>query len=368
MPTKGSGGRETLIHCYNCHEDYSPTYRRCPFCNAKNARPAQQEPEEEREAEYEEAPRPAARGGKRLDPGSRGQSQRQRRQPAYEDGYDDEDDEDRGGLPWGRIALYAASALIILAAAYLIFFKLAPKLFPGGAQTTASPSPSASAVVTAEPSPSPIVTPPAVSPDVTDPPITSQVPALSPPPAASFTLSRTEFTLSDKYPTYTVKATGAEAPIIWEIDKPQVATVDQNGLVSAVAAGRATLTATDANGAIAVCTVYVGNFTGGGAADPSAAPGTSDAPAPTPGGSDAPAGTLTLNRDDFTLSDRYPTFTMKATGASGAVTWSVADTSVVTINQEGFVAAVANGKTTITATDASGATATCVVYVANFTG
>ena len=32
MPSKPS--RNTLIHCAACGEDYSPTYRRCPFCGA----------------------------------------------------------------------------------------------------------------------------------------------------------------------------------------------------------------------------------------------------------------------------------------------------------------------------------------------
>ena len=30
----------SLIHCAVCGEDYSATYKRCPFCGAKNAPPA----------------------------------------------------------------------------------------------------------------------------------------------------------------------------------------------------------------------------------------------------------------------------------------------------------------------------------------
>ena len=29
----------SLIHCDQCGEDYSATYKRCPFCNAKNDPP-----------------------------------------------------------------------------------------------------------------------------------------------------------------------------------------------------------------------------------------------------------------------------------------------------------------------------------------
>ena len=32
----------SLIHCAVCGEDYSATYKRCPFCGAKNAPPAAQ--------------------------------------------------------------------------------------------------------------------------------------------------------------------------------------------------------------------------------------------------------------------------------------------------------------------------------------
>ena len=34
MPSKSS--RDTLIHCAACGEDYSATYRRCPFCGERN--------------------------------------------------------------------------------------------------------------------------------------------------------------------------------------------------------------------------------------------------------------------------------------------------------------------------------------------
>ena len=51
-------GRNGLIHCDNCGEDYSSTYKRCPFCD---------EYEEEYEAPAREHRRQSSgRGGKRL--------------------------------------------------------------------------------------------------------------------------------------------------------------------------------------------------------------------------------------------------------------------------------------------------------------
>ena len=32
MARKVPGSRSELIHCENCDEDYSATYKRCPFC------------------------------------------------------------------------------------------------------------------------------------------------------------------------------------------------------------------------------------------------------------------------------------------------------------------------------------------------
>ena len=53
MPSKPS--RNTLIHCAACGEDYSPTYRRCPFCGERN--------DPKRAPARDEAPPPArARG------------------------------------------------------------------------------------------------------------------------------------------------------------------------------------------------------------------------------------------------------------------------------------------------------------------
>ena len=48
----------SLIHCAACGEDYSVTYKRCPFCGAKNAPPPPPAPKPSREAEREPEARP----------------------------------------------------------------------------------------------------------------------------------------------------------------------------------------------------------------------------------------------------------------------------------------------------------------------
>ena len=79
MAQKTRGGRDNLIHCPNCGEDYASTYRRCPFCNNKPARDSREEDDLEPfplvdadredavdyEQPYDDTPA-APRGGKRL--------------------------------------------------------------------------------------------------------------------------------------------------------------------------------------------------------------------------------------------------------------------------------------------------------------
>ena len=67
-------GRNGLIHCDNCGEDYSSTYKRCPFCD---------EYEEEYEAPAREHRRQSSgRGGKRLATLQSRAQQQPKRQPA----------------------------------------------------------------------------------------------------------------------------------------------------------------------------------------------------------------------------------------------------------------------------------------------
>ncbi len=366
-----SKARTELIHCDNCGEDYAATYRRCPFCDAK---PGQRfEPVDE--TEYEEpfddddgyAPA-SPRGGKRLAGGSRGGG--------------------RGPGFWLRIVLYVLSAVVILAAIWVLCTYIFPRFFPAG---EAQPSPSPSEMTaTAAPSSSPIpsedpvggLTPlPAVdddplsldSPDLppveTDPissqtPVSSQAPIASQAPASSQTpvstaapaalkLSSTDFTLSPKYPTYQLEIEGVgRAQATYEMSDPNVATVSSGGLVTAVANGNTTLTVTAQNGASATAVVRVSGM--GAPAQSSAGP----SPAPA-----SASGQATLNHTDFTINAAYPDpVRLRVTGGQ-AVGWSSSDGGVASVSDNGTVTAVGNGTAKITCTLSDGATLTCTVRV-----
>ena len=133
--------------------------------------------------------------------------------------------------------------------------------------------------------------------------------------------------------------------VTWESSDTKVATVD-NGLVTAVAEGTATITVTTTDGNFEdTCTVTVTQ------------------PAETP------VASVTLDKTSLTLdvggSDTL-TATVKPDDATNkAVKWSSSNENVATVDQNGNVKAVGAGTATITAaaSDGSGKTATCTVTV-----
>ena len=64
MPNKrATGSRSTVIRCPNCGEDYSVTYKRCPFCEEKASAKKRERYEDDGgdfEIEYEGEHRPFA--------------------------------------------------------------------------------------------------------------------------------------------------------------------------------------------------------------------------------------------------------------------------------------------------------------------
>ncbi|MBE6069872.1 MAG: hypothetical protein E7211_19590, partial [Clostridium lundense] len=126
--------------------------------------------------------------------------------------------------------------------------------------------------------------------------------------------------------------------VTWTSDKTSVATVDQNGAVTAVAAGTAIITATNKNGTggadvVGRCTVKVSSF------------------------ELAPAALSMIPRETKTLA------AMLNGEAAGSVTWESSNTAVATV-EGGVVTAVAAGTATVTATErTTGLTATCAVTV-----
>lgn len=91
----------------------------------------------------------------------------------------------------------------------------------------------------------------------------------------------------------------------------------------------------------------------------SQAPAASSAP-------DSSTGSLKLSAEDFTLSDRYPTYQMEIEGVGRAqATYVMSDESVAGVNSTGYITAKKNGVTKLTVTAADGRTATAIVRVSD---
>ena len=146
--------------------------------------------------------------------------------------------------------------------------------------------------------------------------------------------------------TATVSPAGADNPsVTWASDNTSVATVDQNGNVSALAPGTATITVTTTDGnKTATCTVTV-----------TAPP----APIDVQSISMKSATTIGIGASE-TLT---VTYNPADANTNKALTWSSNNTSVATVDANGTVTGVAAGTATITATTANGKTATCSVTV-----
>lgn len=133
--------------------------------------------------------------------------------------------------------------------------------------------------------------------------------------------------------------------VTWKSSDTKVATVD-NGLVTAVAEGTATITVTTADGGkTATCEVTV--------TQPAKTPVTS----------------VTLDKTSLTLdvggSDTLTATVKPDNATTKTVTWSTSNENVATVDQNGNVKAVGAGTATVTAaaSDGSGKTATCEVTV-----
>lgn len=157
--------------------------------------------------------------------------------------------------------------------------------------------------------------------------------------AEGLTLDRETLDLAEAGTTMTLVPTfspeGSTGTVTWSSSDEAVATVDGQGMVTAVAPGTATITATLENGQSAQCTV---NCTW----DPEAAADGEEAP--------AEQTTVGLSANDITLDSAGDSQQLTVNGAEGDVTWASEDTAVATVDDQGNVTAVAPGRTTVTAT------------------
>ena len=337
--------KNALIKCEHCGEYYSVTYRECPFCDEYDMEM------EASASDYQPIPRRGS-GGRRLVSNKKG------------GGYG------RGWTP-GRVLVNLISVGFIIGAILIVTSIIKPLIdrghisqpTPPAVETQApspstDPSPSPSEAVSPSPSaePSPSVEPsPSAEPSPSSEP-TPSIPADQ--TATGFTISHTDFSLSNQYPTpITIKVTffpaGSTGTITWTSSDPDVAWVDANGKVSpGTKQGTATITATMAGGATQKCVVR-STVTGG-----SAAPSSNPSPSP----SASATVNFTLNKSDFTMSRRGETYQIKISGTTATASWASSNTAVATVSADGTVTAVGNGNCTITAKIGT-STQKCIVRV-----
>lgn len=160
--------------------------------------------------------------------------------------------------------------------------------------------------------------------------------------AESITLNKTslEMELDETAQlTATVLPEDAEnKEVSWSSSDSKIATVDANGLVTAVAAGKATVTASCGN-ITADCAVTVNG---------------------------RKSESITLDKESITLfegeTEQLTATVLPADAEDKTVTWTSSDNSVATVDGNGLVTAVAEGNATITATNTT-LSATCAVTV-----
>ena len=165
-------------------------------------------------------------------------------------------------------------------------------------------------------------------------------------PVTAITLNKTTLRLTEgENETLTVTYTPEDADgrsVTWTSSDDNVAIVDANGNVTAVAEGAAIITATSGNGKTAQCAVVVSKKAN-------------------------PVTAIALNKTTLRLTeDENETLSVTYTPADAdgrSVTWTTSNGNVATVDAQGKVTAVAEGTAIITATSVNGKTAQCVVIV-----
>mgnify|MGYP002510140582 CR=1 FL=1 len=221
--------RNDVIRCENCGEDYSITYKRCPFCDERPGR--------------------GGIAGKRV-ANTRG------------GGY---------GRPINpiQVAGLVISLILIISALFIVWRFVGAPLFgggnrtPGSSQSTSGSVDSTGSQSTSRPNTS---TSQPQNPDGSG----GSISIILPPAVQSITLSRSEFTL-DNGESWTITATllpaGVTGDVIWSSSNTAVATVDAGGTVTNVNTGKSNtkVTITASCGDVsAECAVYCKPKSGGG--------------------------------------------------------------------------------------------------------
>ena len=307
-----------MKRCPICGENYSDTYKSCPFC------------EEEAALQRGNQLRRGGRGGKRASSGNK------RGQPNLLS-------------PILVILILIMAALLV----YLLFGdKIADQLAgnqedPGTEEVTPAPP-------TLDENEDEDTTAPEVGTDTDDQDDgegtgdTAEETDLTALPE-TLTMSylgapKTEFTMSVGDDSIPLTASGGSGSYTWSSSDENIATVDADGKVSAVSAGQATITVTDGSGK-GTCMVRVKG-------------GTSSGQTTTTPSSSAHK----LSSTDFTTHVGDPDVQLKVSGTTSSVTWASKNTGIATVSGSGVVKAVSAGTTTITAT-VDGKVLECIVRV-----
>lgn len=299
--------------CPNCGEEYSDTYRTCPFC-------------EEEEAIKRGHPL-RRRGGRRAE----------KRKPS------------NGGA--GGVMLLLCAVIIIGVLGYVVFgddvadavgIRTDPEPAPSGTQVDPPTEPGDLNGTPADPTPDD--TPP-VDPAVTDPdPDIPDEPPEQPTEPVPLALNQTNITIrvGDKGRLDYIGGTGE---VTWTSSNENIATVE-GGTITGMAGGTVTITAASGE-ETATCQVKV---EGEAWVNPNAS-------------------SYKLSKTDFTLRSGENSWQLKIKrdngsweilGAADGVTWASANTSVATVSDTGLVTRAGKGMTTVTAT-VDGVTMECIV-------
>ncbi len=252
MATKQEPIRRTdVVRCETCGEDYSITYKRCPFCDERPGR----------------SPRAGAGGGRRVS----------------------------GGTNPLQVFILILSVVLIIAALFIVFTTVAPLLSrkePTPQQPDQQPSisqpiqtepsaPDSTGDVSLEPgTDTPVTDEPGTEPPGTDLPVTPEPPTISDPVIVanvnSLSLNKTDFTLAaDETFTFKAKVDPADTKITWTSSNESAAKVSADGVVANVNTSshqvKVTITAT-AGDKTATCTVYCRGGSSGNAGNTPTAP------------------------------------------------------------------------------------------------
>lgn len=319
MATKRPAGtRPEVVRCPYCGEDYSITYKRCPFCDGKSDSGDSSIDDEQYDGHRS--------GGKRLSSNSRG------------GGY--------GGAEHSplRIIGTVVSLGLIAAAIGIVILVVSPLVRRGN---TLNPSPPATPGISASVSPSPSADP---APSGTGTPAPSVSPSPSIPAeqtATSFTINREDFSMNAAGEVWNLGPAflpaGSHGILTWSSSAPEVATISDAGIVTAVSPGTTTVTATMAGGYTQECIVRC-SWTGGTSS---------------PGGTLA-GGTLSASHSDVTLDRSGESFRMSISGTDSTPVWSTSNAAVASVDGSGKVTAAGGGQCTVTAS-VGGQTFTCIV-------